>query len=70
MRLEIDKGRSVELIKPKEIENIYQAIISTHAGSILKKEPMDGSDGIHNLTLLLACHESAKKNGEEIQIGG
>jgi len=56
----------VETVKIKEVENIYQAVISRHARSIIDNKPMDASEAIHNLRLILACHESAKAGGKTI----
>jgi len=68
LRLELDKGTEVEAVEPEEIKNIYQEIIAAHARSILESKPMDASDGIHNLALVLAAHKSAQNAGEKIKI--
>lgn len=68
LRLEIDRGNEVEVIEPGKIKNIYQEIIASHAHSILENKPMDGSEGLHNLALVLAAYQSAQKNAEKITI--
>jgi hypothetical protein len=66
MRLEIDKFNEIENYYVKNVKNIYQEQIKVHAQSILENKPMDGSNGVHNLQMVLACHESAK-NGMQPQ---
>jgi len=68
VRLEIDSFKSIETVKIKELKNIYQAVISRHARSIIDKKPLDASEAIHNLRLILACHESAKEDGKPIRM--
>jgi len=68
LRLEVDNGSQVETIEPEQIKNVYQEVIAAHARSILENKPMDGSEGIHNLSLILAAGESARKNGKKIEI--
>lgn len=68
LRLELDKGTEVEVVEPKEIKNVYQEIIAAHAQSIRENKPMDASDGIHNLALVLAAHQSAQNAGEKLEI--
>lgn len=48
--------------------NIYQAHISEHAQSIKNGTPMDGSVGLRNLRLVLACHASAQQGGKETAV--
>lgn len=68
VRLEVDKGFDSEEVVPEKINNMYQQIIGAHADSILNNNLFDGSDGIHNLALVLCAHQSAGKNGENIKI--
>lgn len=48
---------------PKEIRNIYASQISEHAQSIISGNPMDGSEAMHNLEMVLLAHESASAGG-------
>ncbi len=64
VRLEMDDFKRLETIKLDTVQNIYQAVIGRHAQSILEDTPMDGTDAVHNLKLVLACHESAKHQGQ------
>lgn len=66
VRLELDDFEKVETIRLDSVENIYQAVIGRHARSIRDNRPMDGTDAIHNLELVLACHESARQGGGPI----
>ena len=66
VRLEVDDFERVETIKLDTVQNIYQAVIGRHAQSILEDTPMDGTDAIHNLRLVLACHESAQHQGRRM----
>jgi predicted dehydrogenase len=66
VRLELDRAGRISTIAPGPIENIYARTIARHAESILKDTPADGSEAVHNLALVLACHESAQKSGEAI----
>ncbi len=70
VRLELDKFSSQESIKPDQIVNIYQGIVTEHAQSIIDGKPLSGCDAVHNLELVAACHESARNNGKIIKIGG
>jgi predicted dehydrogenase len=68
LRLEVDDG-----ILPKEVEvhgtrSIYRAVIEAHAASILSGRHLDAADGVRNLELILACHESATDGGNPIQV--
>lgn len=69
LRLELDTHSSVKMISVQKMENIYNQVIRRHAQSILDNTPFDGSDAVHNLELLEACHESANNQGKQIQIG-
>ena len=66
MRISVEDSRTGKIIKLDAIQNIYQAVISKHALSILEKKPLDGADAVHNLELVLACHESARHNGQQL----
>jgi 1,5-anhydro-D-fructose reductase (1,5-anhydro-D-mannitol-forming) len=66
LRLEWDNFEQVETIRLDTVQNIYQAVISRHARSILENTPMDGTDAVHNLELVLACHESARQQGRHM----
>jgi len=68
IRLDVDSFDRVQSVKITNGENIYQAVISEHARSIREGKPLDASDAIHNLELILACHESARDNGKEILV--
>jgi len=61
------KRGGIETVKIKEVENIYQAVISRHARSIINKKPLAATEAIENLRLILACHESAKADGKTIR---
>ena len=67
-RLEIDDGKHVESIAVGNITNIYRAVIDEHARSIREGKPMDGSDAVHNLELVLTAYESASRGGKRIAI--
>ena len=68
IRLELETAKGVKQLAPKKIKNIYQALIEHHAESILKGELLNGDDGLRNLKLCVACHESAAKGGKVIKI--
>jgi len=68
IRLEIDNFKTVKTAKLKKVQNIYQAVISRHAKSIIDKKPLGAMEAIHNLRLILACHKSAKQDSKTIQI--
>jgi 1,5-anhydro-D-fructose reductase (1,5-anhydro-D-mannitol-forming) len=67
-RLEVDNGTSVRTIRADEIpvRNIYKAVIEDHARSILDNTPSSGEDGLWNLGLIMAAHESARSGGRRI----
>ncbi len=67
VRLEVDHFDGVEPVGAGDVQNIYQAVIAKHAQSIRRRSPMDGADAIHNLELVLACHESAGRQGQVIE---
>jgi len=64
VRLELDRFRRVERVRVKRIHNVYQA----HADSIRENRPMDGGEGLHNLELVLKCHESARGRGKSVTL--
>lgn len=68
IRLELDKFKTQENVKPDKVKNIYQAVIEHHAESILKKTPMSGKDGVHSLKLCAAAHKSASSCGKIIDV--
>jgi predicted dehydrogenase len=68
LRLQLERGRRVEPVQVKQIRNIYQSLIQAHADSILRRQPMDGSEGLHNLELVLKCHESARGRAKRASI--
>ena len=68
IRLELETAKGVKQLNPKKIRNIYQELIQHHAESVLKGEPLTGEDGLRNLKLCVACHESAAKGGKVIVI--
>jgi hypothetical protein len=53
---------------PSGNPNIYASVIEDHAGSILEGRPTDGSDGLRNLRLVMAAHESAGSNGKPVHL--
>ncbi len=59
-RLQLENEEGVMELEPTGIRNIYRAMIEEHARSIQQGPPMDGSEGLHNLRLVVACHESAR----------
>ena len=68
IRLELETAKGVKSLAPKKIKNIYQELIEHHADSILKGTPLNGDDGLRNLKLCIACHESAAKGGKTIVV--
>ena len=67
VRLEVDHFNGAERVGVGDVRNIYQAVIAKHAQAIRCDSPMDGADAIHNLELVLACHESAGRQGQIIE---
>jgi predicted dehydrogenase len=67
-RLEVDNGNTVRVIRGDGIpvENIYKAVVEDHARSILTNTPTSGEEGLWNLGLIMAAHESARKSRERI----
>jgi predicted dehydrogenase len=69
IRTEIDDTNgNITSIAPNEIKNIYQEMITDHALSIFNNQPLDGSEAIHNLALILAAHKSAEQKSFEIKV--
>ena len=68
IRLELETGKGVRQLHPRKIQNIYQQLIEGHAKSIQTGKRLTGEDGLRNLKLCLASHESAKKGGKTINI--
>ena len=68
LRLEIDDGQRSEEVDVSGAQSIYRAMIEAHAGSILSGQHLDAADGIRNLELILACHESAADGGRCIDV--
>ena len=65
IRLELDRfDGKPRLISPGKTKNIYQAVIEKHASSIIKKQPLNADDGVHNLLLCKAAYFSAENNGK------
>jgi len=69
VRLELDNFKRTQTIRIDSVQNIYQAVIARHARSILDKKPLDAADAVHNLRLVLACHESANQHSRWIELG-
>lgn len=67
-RLELDTFEKQQKFQIRQVKNIYQGIISDHAASIIKKRPINGADGLRNVLLCEAAHESARKNGAVIKV--
>ena len=68
IRIGMEGGSACEAIPVDRVGNIYQQVILEHAESIRTKKRLTGEDGVHNLRLILAAYESAKKAGKEIII--
>ncbi len=68
IRLEIDNGKTQKKLTAGKIQNIYQALITKHAKSVITKRPLCGCDGLRNLELCEASHRSARHNGRKISI--
>jgi predicted dehydrogenase len=68
IRLDVETQQGRDMIRLDEVDNIYQAMISRHAQSIRSGEFVDSEEALHNLAMILACHESAGKNGEFLEI--
>jgi len=68
IRIEVEGGRSSEIVEVDDVRNIYQQIILEHAESIRSGKPLTGQEGVHNLRLVLAAYKSAASHGKEILI--
>lgn len=68
VRLEVDRFAATEKVKIDKVQNIYQAVITRHAQSILDNCPCDATDALHNLELVLSCYQSADQHGNTIVI--
>jgi len=66
VRLELDRAGRTSVIEPGAVVDIYARSVARHAASILAGTRMDGKDAVHNLALILACHESAQKAGQAV----
>lgn len=66
--LELESSEGSSGVPVKAGRNIYASIIQEHALSVLEGRPMDGADGLWNLKLVLAAHESAANKGKEVKI--
>ena len=66
--LEIESSEGSSSVPVKGGRNIYASIIQEHALSVLEGKPMDGYDGLWNLKLVLAAHESAVNKGREVKV--
>ncbi|TVR68023.1 MAG: gfo/Idh/MocA family oxidoreductase [Spirochaetaceae bacterium] len=62
--IEVESGEGITELKPETFPNIYRAVIENHAKSIRESKPLDGSEGLHNLACVTACHESARSGGK------
>lgn len=68
IRLELETAKGVKSLRPKSFPNIYQQLIERHAQSILAGKPLTADDGIRNLKLCLAVHESAQHGGKTVKV--
>lgn len=68
IRLELETKDGVKKFTPKSFPNIYQSLIEHHAESILSGNLLNGEDGLRNLQLCLASHQSAQNGGKVIKI--
>jgi len=69
IRLELDRfdGKTTTIL-PEKCSNIYQGLIEHHAQSVLAGKPINAEDGMHNIKLCEAAHESAQKGGIMIAV--
>ncbi len=69
IRLELDRfdGKTTAIV-PESFSNIYQSLIENHAQSILDGKPINAEDGVHNLKLCEAAHQSAQKGGVMVSL--
>ena len=68
LRLEIDRGGSVETVAVENPANIYQRLIERHADSVLSRTPLACEEAVHNLELILACHQSARQGSVPVPV--
>jgi predicted dehydrogenase len=68
VRLELETPAEAKALSPEKIPTIYQSVIASHADSVISGSYDDGLEGVRNLRLVLAAHESARKNGEKVWI--
>ena len=70
VRLELDKFSSQETITgvDEPTPNIYQGVILHHAQSIREGKPVNAEDGLRNVKLCYAAHESARNGGKWITV--
>lgn len=68
IRLEVDSKAGQKKVAPGKIQNIYQALITGHAKSVLSKRPLCGCDAMRNLELCEATHRSARHHGRKVSI--
>jgi predicted dehydrogenase len=68
VRLEVERSGVTERIRLDKAPNIYQAVIARHARSILDDSPLDAAEALHNLELILACYESAGRQGRAVTL--
>jgi len=68
VRLEVDHFSERYDVKVERPVNLYQQVIRHHAQSIIDGKPLDGRDGLHNLELIAAAHESANNHGKMIKV--
>ena len=63
IRLDVETPGQLETIHLDRVENIYQSLISRHAHGIRRGAFADSDDALHNLAMIVACHESARSGG-------
>ncbi len=68
IKLELQTDELCKSFCLTDVKNIYQSQIKEHALSILNNQRIDGSQGLRNIKLVLACHESALNGGKEVLI--
>ncbi len=70
IRMELDRFNEQEIFAASNSSegNIYQALIENHAESVINGINLTGEDGLHNLKLCAAAHESASNNGKVVEI--
>ena len=68
VRLELDDFQKATQVEPAEIRNIYAAVVLRHADAVRSGKRLDGRDGLHNMKLCEAAHESASNGGKPVKI--